>query len=290
MSASPGSRLRLAVPNKGRLAAPALGLLRETGLAFEADDRHLFAPCRNFPLDLLFVRGDDVAEYVQDGVVDLGIAGTNLLEETGARVRRGPRLGFGACRLQLAVPASGPLRQVEDLEGRQVATSHPRLTARFLEGRGVKARLIHVSGAVEVTPLLGVADAVTDLVATGSTMAINGLRLLDTILESEAELVLSTSSESSGSALADQLELMVASVIAAHRQKYLMLNAPAGSVATICQVIPGLGSPSVIPLADPGMVALHAVVDADRIWETLEPLRRAGASSILVLPIERLIP
>jgi len=288
--AAKSDRIRLALPNKGRLSQPSAALLAEAGFRFEADDRRLFAPCRNYPLDLLFVRAEDIPEYTQDGVVDLGITGSNLLQESGAQVRRMLGLGFGRCRLQAAVPGAAEISHVGELSGQVVATSHPRITARFLAERGVQARLVEISGAVEVTPLLGVADAIVDLVSTGTTLATNGLRPLETLLESEAELVSRTELSAERQPLAEHIRLVLASVIAARDKKYLMLNAPAGAVSAILGVLPGMGSPSVLQLADPSMVAVHAVIDDAGIWDVLGPLRELGASSILVLPIEKLIP
>ena len=283
-------RLRLAIPNKGRLAEPAIALLREAGYQFEADDRRLFAPCENYPLDLLFVRAEDIPEYTGDGVVDLGITGSNLVEERGSPVSQSMALGFGHCRLRVAVPDERPFQQVSDLAGRSVATSHPRTTARFFKERNVPVELIEISGAVEITPLLGVADAIVDLVSTGSTLAVNGLRSIETILESEAQLISHPRLSPEKSERRRQLETMLASVIAARRKKYVMMNAPADALRLIKEVIPGMQSPTVMPLADPAMIAVHAVVDADAVWALLGPLKAAGATSILVMPIEKLIP
>jgi ATP phosphoribosyltransferase len=283
-------RLRLAVPNKGRLAAPAVALLHEAGYRFEADDRRLFAPCENFPLDLLFVRAEDIPEYTADGVVDLGITGSNLVLERARTVAGGMALGFGHCSLQVAVPDDRPLVKISDLMGRSVATSHPRATAQFFAERSVPVELIEISGAVEITPLLGVADAIVDLVSTGSTLAVNGLHAIDTILESEAHLIRHPELSSEKAELTRQIETMLASVIAARRRKYVMMNAPASALELIKTVIPGMQSPTVMSLADPGMIAVHAVVDTDQVWALLGPLKAMGATSILVLPIEKLIP
>jgi len=288
MTVRPGltdGRLRLAIPNKGRLAEPAIALLREAGYQFEADDRRLFAPCENYPLDLLFVRAEDIPEYTGDGVVDLGIT-----EERGSPVTQGMALGFGHCRLRVAVPDERPFQQLSDLAGRPVATSHPRTTARFFKERNVSVELIEISGAVEITPLLGVADAIVDLVSTGSTLAVNGLRPIETILESEAHLISHPGLSPEKAERRRQLETMLASVIAARRKKYLMMNAPVDALPLIKNVIPGMRSPTVMPLADPAMIAVHAVVDADAVWALLGPLKAAGATSILVMPIEKLIP
>ncbi|MDQ6691276.1 MAG: ATP phosphoribosyltransferase [Candidatus Dormibacteraeota bacterium] len=283
-------RLRLAVPNKGRLAQPAVTLLHEAGYRFEADDRRLFAPCENFPLDLLFVRAEDIPEYTADGVVDLGITGSNLVEERGRRVSGGIALGFGHCSLQVAVPDERPVADVAELAGRSVATSHPHSTARFFAGRNVPVELIEISGAVEITPLLGVADAIVDLVSTGSTLAVNGLRSIATILESEAHLISHPQLSPPKAERARQLETMLASVITARRRKYVMMNAPADALDRIKAVLPGMQSPTVMSLAEPGMIAVHAVVDSDQVWSLLGPLKAVGATSILVLPIEKLIP
>jgi ATP phosphoribosyltransferase len=283
-------RLRLAVPNKGRLAEPSLTLLREAGYRFDADDRRLFAPCENFPLDLLFVRADDVPEYAADGVVDVGITGSNLVVEKASNVDTCMALAFGHCSLQVAVPDERPLHRIEDLRGRPVATSHPKTTARFFDQRGVSVELIEISGAVEITPLLGVADAIVDLVSTGSTLAVNGLRAIDTILDSEAQLISHSGLSEEKARRRQHLQTMLASVIAARRKKYIMMNAPADALHLIKGVIPGMQSPTVMPLADPGLIAVHAVVDADAVWALLSPLKAVGATSILVMPIEKLIP
>ena len=283
-------RIRLALPNKGRLAEPTVALLREAGFRFETDDRRLFAPCWNFPLDLLFVRAEDIPEYTQDGVVEAGITGSNLVHERSSRVTPSLELGFGQCALQVAVPADGPIQDLADLAGRTVATTHPRTTARFFADHQVQVELIEITGAVEITPLLGVADAIVDLVATGGTLAVNGLRPLLTVLESEAQLVANPNLPPEPAERTRQLQTMLASVIAARRKKYVMLNAPADALPLIRQVIPGLRSPTVMALADPAMIAVHAVVDADAVWGLLGPLKAVGASSILVLPIEKLIP
>ncbi len=285
-----GDRLRLALPNKGRLAEPAVALLRDSGYRFEADERRLFAPCQNFPLDLLFVRAEDIPEYTQDGVVDLGITGANLVRERESRVEECLSLGFGQCALQVAVPEDGPIQQLADLAGRAVATSHPKTTARFFATRQIPIELIDIKGAVEVTPLLGVAHAIVDLVSTGSTLAVNGLRPIETLLESEAMLIANPDLPPEKATRRQQIETMLASVIKARQKKYLMLNAPEDALELIKKVVPGMESPTVMRLADPGMIAVHAVVDADSAWSLLGLLKAVGASSILVLPIEKLIP
>jgi ATP phosphoribosyltransferase len=278
--------LRLAVPSKGRLAEPAVGLLRDAGLDFELSERRLTATARNLDLELLFVRTDDIAEYVADGLVDLGITGRDLVAERGDGMRALLDLGFGACSLVLAVPRNSPCQGPEELAGCRIATGFPRLTTAFLADRGIEASLVEVHGAVEITPQLGVADAVVDLVATGSTLRMNGLRPLATLLESEAVLVGRAGSEH---ALVEPLMAMLQSVLDARGKEYVMMNAPAGALDRIRELIPGMSGPTVMPLADPGMIAIHSVIERARLWQLVPALKAVGARDILVLPIEKVI-
>jgi ATP phosphoribosyltransferase len=282
-------RLTLAVPSKGRMAEPALRLCADAGLNFEATERALLVPCANAPVDLLLVRAHDVPEYVQDGVVDLGITGANLVAEAEARVETIAELGFARCSLQAAVPHDASPQSVEELDGLRVATAYPVSTRASLEKLGVQAELVPVSGSVEAAPRLGLADAIVDLVSTGSTASANGLRLLGPLLESQAVLVANGAAVDGRRELVERLELMISGVVAARRRRYLMLNAPRDALDRITELLPGMGAPSVIDLAEPGQVAVHAAVDADEVWELLAPLKAAGASSILVLPVERLV-
>jgi ATP phosphoribosyltransferase len=282
-------RLTLAVPSKGRMAEPALKLCADAGLSFEATERALQVPCANAPVDLLLVRAHDVPEYVQDGVVDLGITGANLVAEAEAKVETIAELGFARCSLQAAVPQDAPQASLEELDGLRVATAYPVSTRASLERLGVRAELVPVSGSVEAAPRLGLADAIADLFSTGSTASANGLRLLGPLLESQAVLVANGAALNGRRELVERLELMISGVVAARRRRYLMLNAPRDALDRITALLPGMGAPSVIDLAEPGMVAVHAAVDTDDVWDLLAPLKAAGASSILVLPVERLV-
>lgn len=280
--------LRLAVPNKGRLEGPALDLLRSAGLEFELSERRLSAAVRNADVELLFVRTEDVAEYVADGLVDLGLTGADLVAEHGGDLRTILPLGFGACSLVLAVPRDGAVREVTDLAGCRIATSFPRVTAAFLDASGVEAQVVEVRGAVEVTPQLGVADAVVDLVASGSTLRVNGLRPIATLLASEAVLV-----AGEGRADADDrvrpLVDMLRSVLDARGREYMMMNAPADALERIRALIPGLSGPTVMPLADPSSIAVHSVVERSQLWRIVPALKAAGARDILVVPIEKVV-
>ena len=283
-------RLRLAVPNKGRMVDPTIELLRDAGLVFEDHERSLVARVRNFDLDILFVRTNDVIEFVGDGVADIGITGDDLLAETGAELPRLRALGYGQCRLAAAVPVDGPLRSLEDLDGLRVATAHPNTARRFFANAGIAVDVIPISGAVEVAPRLGLAEAIVDLVSSGSTLVMNGLRPIADVLASEAILVANPTARIERADAISALDTMLSAVIAARGRKYLMMNAPATHLPELESLLPGLESPSVIPLAHAGMIAIHAVVGADDVWALLPRLKAAGASGILVLPIEKIVP
>jgi ATP phosphoribosyltransferase len=280
--------LRLAVPNKGRLEGPAVDLLRNAGLEFELSERRLSAGVRNVDIELLFVRTEDVAEYVADGLVELGLTGADLVAEHGGALHTILPLGFGACSLVLAVPRDAAAASVTDLAGCRIATSFPRVTATFLADSGVQAQVVEVRGAVEVTPQLGVADAVVDLVASGSTLRVNGLRPIATLLASEAVLV-----GRNGTADADErvagLVDMLRSVLDARGREYMMMNAPAAALERIRALIPGMSGPTVMPLADPAFIAVHSVVERSQLWRIVPALKAAGARDILVVPIEKVV-
>ncbi len=283
-------RLKLAVPAKGRMAEPAVRLCADAGLSFELTERSLVVPCANAPVDLLLVRPSDIPEYAQDGVVDLGITGANLVAEAEADVVTLAELGFARCTLDAAVPVDSEHQEIEELGGLRVATAYPVSTRRLLAERGVECSLVPVSGSVEATPRLGLADAIVDLVSTGSTMSANGLRPVGTLLTSQAVLVGGRAAVAQRGDLVARLELMLSGVVAARRRRYVMLNAHVNDLEQIRAVLPGMGAPSVLQLAAEGQIAVHAAVDADDVWALLPALKTAGATSILVLPIERLVP
>lgn len=236
-------------------------------------------------MDVLLVRAADVPEYVQDGVVDCGITGADLVRERGADVQQLLALGFGTCTLEAAVPEESPAASLADLDGLRAATVYPRLAREALTERGVSVELVEVTGSVEVAPRLGLADAIIDLVSSGNTLRTNGLRSLGVLFRSEAVLV----GRGDGDGRAAELASILRSVVDARGARYLMLNAPQGALAAIVELVPGSRSPSVLPLAEPGMVAVHAVVPAADVWRLLPRLEAAGASSILLVPVERML-
>jgi ATP phosphoribosyltransferase len=285
--------LRLAVQKEGRLTQSTLDLLHHCGLEFDSYRNRLFAPCHNFPLAILYGRDDDIPGYVATGTVDVGIVGQNLLLEHGVaeRVRELAPLGFGQCRLVVAVPNEMPYAAPEDLRGQRIATSYPITVGAYFAERGVAVEIVAIAGAVEMTPALGIADAIADLSATGSSLLLHDLRPIATLLESEAVLVANPAAlaDECRHATIDRLLLRIRGVLAARRYKYVMMNAPRAALDAIRGIVPGLRNPTVVPLADPDWVAIHTVVEEGAFWEVIERLRAAGASAILVSPIEKLV-
>ncbi len=282
-------RLTLALPSKGRLREPSWTLLEASGVdPQEPGERVLQSHCRNADIDLLFVRADDVPEYVQDGVVDCGITGLDLIDERQCNVEVLLRLGFGKCSLQAAVPLEDDAVGIDDLKGRRIATSHPRITSSILAERGIDADVVRVGGAVEISPRLGLADAIVDLVSTGSTLRTNGLRSIGTLFESEAVLIGRRGSEDL--VARNVLTMVLGSVTNARANRYLLCNVNKDRLAELTALLPTQGSPTVMDLATPGVVAVHALVPAADIWSLLPKLEACGASSILTLPVERMVP
>ena len=284
-------RMKIAIQRNGRLTEDSVALLRACGLSFEFQKQSLYSPCSNFDLDVLAIRDDDIPEYVQDGVADLGIIGENVLQERNARVHILAPLGFGGCKLMISVPQRSAIRKVSDLHGRRIGTTYPTILKAFLRDNKVKAEIIELSGSVELAPSLNVADVICDIVSTGTTAKMNGLRTFCTVLESQAVLVANPTAmrDKKKRAIIDRLMIRVQGSQEASGKRYLMMNAPADSVARLKRVIPSLKSPTVVPLAETGMVAIHSVVAEDVFWDVMEKLKKAGASDIIVVPIETII-
>lgn len=282
--------LRIALPSKGRMAEPTVRLFRDAGLGFESDGRRLRLAVPEHGLEILFARAEDIPVWVEDRAVDAGIAGQNQMIEAGVNVTERLRLGFGRCRLVLAAPAQAGFRGLSDLRGARIATSYPRTVGAHLAGAGVEATCIPISGSVELAPALGAAEAIADLVSSGETLRQNGLVEIEPIASSEAVLVGPQLAEPGIAARIDELVTVLASVLAARPKRYLMLNTADETLDDVLRLMPGIDAPTVLPLARAGMHAVHAVVDALDMVRLLEPLKRAGATGILVLPIEHLIP
>lgn len=284
-------RLKLAMQRKGRLTDPTVALLKQIGLSFETYGQRLFSQARNFPLSILYARDDDITDYVALETVDLGIVGRNLVHEQNADVVEIYPLGFGYCQLVVAIPNDSEFEKPEDLLNARIATSFPESARRYFESIGGSPEIVRISGSVEVAPALGVADAIVELTATGSSLQLNDLRAIHTILESEAVLIANQEAMENPEKreIIDRLLLRIGAVDAASKFKYIMMNAPEERIPEIRKVLPGLKAPTVVPLADPGFVAIHTAIREDEFWEKIEQLRAAGATEILVSDLDKLL-
>lgn len=279
--------LKIALPNKGRLEEPATELFKQAGFRFERTERSLAVPVRDAPIELLYVRAKDVVELVADGAADLGVTGVDLTREAGAAVDTALELGFGRCSLVAAAPEGSQITTIEDFAGMRIATSHPNIVDAFFDDKGIAVTTVPLAGSVEVAPRLDVADAVVDLVSSGSTMLINGLRPVAELLSSQAVLI-----ERSNVARAETSQTVVTmldAAMTARRKRYLVMNCPVDAVATIAPIIPGIAAPTVVPLTATEMVAIHSVVDVSDVWHVLPALKEAGATGILVLPVQQVL-
>ena len=289
-TADSGTSLRIAIQKDGRLTDKTINLLEGIGLRFDNYKRSLMLQCRNFDVELLLIRDDDIPEYVQDGVCDLGFVGGNVTAETQADVTILHGLDFGVCRLSLAAPKDGDIKTVDDFQGKTIATSYPNLTRNYLKKHDVEANIVTISGAVEIAPRLEVADAVCDLVSTGNTLKANGLEELKVIFESETELIQTNKTLSPGKQkLIKKFMQRIDGHQQAERSRYIMMNAPGSAVPEIKEIIPSLKSPTVMPLADEDMAAIHTVIPIEEFWLVMEKLKAAGATGIVMLPIESMI-
>ena len=283
-------RFRLALPSKGRLHDPVLDLMRGAGFELESNGRALYAQCSQWDVEVLFTRAEDMPAWAVDGALEAAVAGRDQVLEGGAELDELVPLGFGRCALEVAVPAAGAIAEVGALDGGRVATAHPRTAAAFFAAEGLAVETVPIRGSVELAPRLDAADGIVDLVSSGDTLRQNGLRSIATVLESEATLVARRDLDGRARAVAAELATVIESVVAARGKRYLMLNAPDESLDDVIALLPGMDSPTVLPLARGGLHAVHAVVDAEAVADLLAPLQAAGARSLLVLPIQNLIP
>lgn len=287
--------IKLAIQKSGRLTDDSLDLMRECGLDFNKSGT-LKSPAFNFPLEFLFLRDDDIPAYVADGVADIGIVGENVLVEAEAHsahikthVEIAERLGFSRCRLSLAIPKEHVYGGVESLQGKRIATSFPHILQTYLAEKGVIADIHEISGSVEIAPSIGLADAICDIVSSGSTLLSNGLKEAEIIYRSEAVMIQGKHLTPEQTAILHDLRFRIHAVSRAKKTKYIVLNAPTDALDRIIAILPGIKSPTVTPLADSGWSAVHSVVPEDTFWEIIGKLRSEGAQGILVLPIEKMI-
>jgi len=282
-------KLKIALQRSGKLAEGSKELLRKCGIGFSNGGDKLRAEASDFPLEIFFLRDDDIPNYVADGVADIGIVGENVLAEDPKPIEVLERLGFGRCRLSIALPKAAEYAGLSDLSGMRIATSYPGILRSFLSTRDVLADIHEISGSVEIAPSIGLADAVCDLVSSGSTLFSNGLREVETVMSSEAVLIAQPAIDGEKAVLLDKLLFRIRSVIAASQNKYILLNAPLEKVDEISSILPGMKSPTVVPLAESGWVSIHSVISEHDFWEVVDSLKRAGAEGILVLSIDQMI-
>jgi ATP phosphoribosyltransferase len=281
--------IRVAIQKSGRLSDASRLLIAECGIQVEQIGVQLRAPAFNFPLELLFLRDDDIPQYVADGVVDAAIVGLNVLEEQGVPAEVVARLGFGRCRLAIAVPRGFSYTGLQSLTGCRIATSYPKILEAFLNKNGVRAEIQEISGSVEIAPSIGLGEAICDLVSSGSTLLSNGLVEVEAVLQSQAVLVANPKLSAAKRAILEKVIFRVQAVLRARTTKYITLNTPTEAIPEIVKLLPGLKSPSILPLALPGWSSLHTVIAEDEFWEIVEGLKKRGAEGILVLPIEKVI-
>ena len=282
-------RLKLAIQKSGRLHDDSMRLLKECGIDIENGVNKLKADATNFPLELFFLRDDDIPQYVEDGVADIGFVGENVVYEKAKNVEVAYELGFGKCRLSFAVRKEEQYTGPKFLEGKKIATSYPVIVQEYLDKNNVKAEIHEISGSVEIAPGIGLADVVCDLVSSGSTLFMNGLIEAETILQSQAVLIKKAGFNQEASRILERLLFRIESVKKAKKNKYVLLNAPNEKLDKIISLLPGMKSPTVVALATPGWSSVHSVIAESDFWEIIEQLKQAGAEGILVIPIEKMI-
>ncbi|MEO5683789.1 MAG: ATP phosphoribosyltransferase [Chitinophagaceae bacterium] len=283
------TKLRIAVQKSGRLYEDSVKLLKECGIDLRNVKDRLKTESDNFPLEVFFLRDDDIPQYVEDGVADIGIVGQNVLFEKNKKAAVVEELGFSKCRLSIAIPRSQEYMGVASLKGKRIATSYPFLVNNYLKQHDVQADIHEISGSVEIAPGIGLADVVADLVSSGSTLFMNGLKEVETILQSQAVLIKNNQLGAGQLNLLDKLVFRIRSVKKAKGSKYILLNAPNEKIKDIIALLPGMKSPSVLPLAESGWSSVHSVLHEDAFWDNIEQLKAAGAQGILVIPIEKMI-
>lgn len=282
-------KIRIAIQKSGRLNEDSLQILKDCGISIDNGKDQLKASSRNFPLEVFYLRNGDIPQYLRDGVVDIAIIGENVLIEKGGDISIVEKLGFSKCKVSLAVPKAVKYNSVKDFEGKRIATSYPNTVKNYLDSKGVKADLHIINGSVEIAPNIGLADAICDIVSSGSTLFKNNLKEVEVMLTSEAVLAVSPQISQEGTDLLEKLRFRIQSVLRARQSKYVLLNAPNNKLDEIIGLLPGMRSPTVLPLAEEGWSSVHTVINKDKFWEVIQELKKAGAEGILVCPIEKMV-
>ncbi len=282
-------KIKIAIQKSGRLMDDSLRILKDCGIAIDNGKDQLRALASNFPLEVFYLRNGDIPQYLRDGVVDIGIIGENVLVEKGQDIRVSEKLGFSKCRVSLAVAKSQKYNGIGDLEGKRIATSYPNTVMEYLQGKGVTAELHIINGSVEIAPSIGLADAICDIVSSGSTLFKNNLREVEVILESQAVLAVSPNIAGEQEEILEKMRFRIKSVLKARDSKYILMNVPNASLEQVIRILPGMRSPTVLPLAEAGWSSVHTVINKETFWEVLDELKTAGAEGILVCPIEKMV-
>ena len=283
------NKLKIAIQKSGRLYDGSIKLLKECGIQINNGNNQLRVTAGNFPAEIFFLRDDDIPEYVQDGVADIGFVGENQVIESNKDVDITEKLGFGKCRLSIAIPKTSMINKIEELEGKRIATSYPVVLESFLRSKKINAAIHEISGSVEIAPKIGLADAICDLVSSGSTLFTNELKELEVVLQSEAALISNKTLPDSKKYLVESLLFRIRSVKAAINNKYVLLNAPNEKIADICRLLPGMKSPTILPLAESGWSSIHSVINENDFWNVIQQLKDNGAQGILIIPVEKMI-
>ena len=283
------SNLKIAIQKSGRLSEKSLRMLKECGLHISTNDRKLKATATGVPAEVLFLRDDDIPQYVEQGVADIGILGENEVAEKQKDVTIVSHLGFASCRLSLAIPREKEYNGIQYFDGRTIATSYPKILSKFCKENNLSVEVEEIGGSVEIATGIGLADGILDIVSTGSTLLMNGLKEVETVMKSQAVLIARTNLDANKQQLVEKLLFRIKATNKANNNKYILLNAPNNSIHTIASILPGMKSPTILPLAEEGWSSLHSVVREDEFWDVIDQLKEAGAQGILVIPIEKMV-
>ncbi len=283
------SKLKIAIQKSGRLNEDSMKILKDVGISIDNGKDQLKASAKNFPLEVFYLRNGDIPQYLKDGVVDVAIIGENVLVEKGQDITIAEKLGFSSCKVSVAIPKGKSYNSIKDLDGKRIATSYPNTVNQFLKDNNVNANLHIINGSVEIAPNIGSADAIVDIVSSGSTLFKNNLKEVEVILKSEAVLAVSPQISSENQAILNKLQFRLQSVLKARNSRYVLLNAPNNKVDDIINILPGMKSPTVLPLAEEGWSSLHSVINKNDFWEIIDELKANGAEGILVCPIENMV-
>jgi ATP phosphoribosyltransferase len=283
------SKLKIAVQKAGRLHDESMEILKDIGISIDNGKDQLKASARNFPLEVFYLRNGDIPQYLKDGVVDVAIIGENILIEKGNGITIAEKLGFSTCKVSIAIPKSIKYNGIQDLEGKRIATSYPNTIQSYLDKNGIKAHLHIINGSVEIAPNIGLADAICDIVSSGSTLFKNNLKEVEVIMKSEAVLAVSPILSAEKQEILDKIQFRLQSVLKGRDSKYILLNAPNDKLQDIINVLPGMKSPTVLPLAEAGWSSVHSVISKNQFWDIIDELKKKGAQGILVCPIEKMV-